>query len=404
MDKSTNKKNMFSTLEEYEAKVSEKIADKVSLFSKIMIDNDINHKLLYVNEKLTGEDEVIVDKNTEDMIKEIKKSDIILNLIKNNIKLHNELKDERKIKRPKHYYYCKENGSNLAVSNFKNFFNQNYISLTANKNIFFSKKGEVSLIKDIFIKTLKEQIKKKFNIVFMDNENNKPSSLEINVETTNNLQNGNKKYLNREEVKEIISKSIERLYPKPKFRGDIFDDQFYVDKINEYNLNGHLQKKLNIDDIIDDMKIERKKPYDDNLKLKIKLSENVFKNYLNKKEKMKNLRKIEKKNKLQAQSDLLKRGDLIFNDKNILITRSKFYLRVDRNKMEDLRLFGHAENNENDNKKNVNQNKDENNEEDNEENEEENEEDNEEENEDKNEENLLYLYLIFIKILFFILF
>ena len=387
MDKSTNKKNMFSTLEEYEAKVSEKIADKVSLFSKIMIDNDINHKLLYVNEKLTGEDEVIVDKNTEDMIKEIKKSDIILNLIKNNIKLHNELKEERKIKRPKHYYYCKENGSNLAVSNFKNFFNQNYISLTANKNIFFSKKGEVSLIKDIFIKTLKEQIKKKFNIVFMDNENNKPSSLEINVETTNNLQNGNKKYLNREEVKEIISKSIERLYPKPKFRGDIFDDQFYVDKINEYNLNGHLQKKLNIDDIIDDMKIERKKPYDDNLKLKIKLSENVFKNYLDKREKMKQLRKIEKKNKLQAQSDLLKRGDLIFNDKNILITRSKFYLRVDRNKMEDLRLFGHAENNENDNKKNVNQNKDENNEEDNEENEEENEEDNEEENEDKNEEN-----------------
>ena len=156
MDKSTNKKNMFSTLEEYEAKVSEKIADKVSLFSKIMIDNDINHKLLYVNEKLTGEDEVIVDKNTEDMIKEMKKSDIILNLIKNNIKLHNELKEERKIKRPKHYYYCKENGSNLAVSNFKNFFNQNYISLTANKNIFFSKKGEVSLIKDIFIKTLKE--------------------------------------------------------------------------------------------------------------------------------------------------------------------------------------------------------------------------------------------------------
>jgi hypothetical protein len=32
------------------------------------------------------------------MIKKIKKIDIILNLIKNNIKLHNELKDERKKK------------------------------------------------------------------------------------------------------------------------------------------------------------------------------------------------------------------------------------------------------------------------------------------------------------------
>ena len=382
MDKSTNKKSMFSSLEEYEAKVSEKIGDKVSLFEKIMIDNDINNKLLYANKKLTGEDEVIVDKNTEDMIKEMKKSDIILNLIKNNIKLHNELKEERKIKRPKHYYYCKENGSNLAVSNFKNFFGQNYISLTANKNIFFGKIGEVSLVKDIFIKLLKGQIKKKFDIVSMENENNKPSSLEINVETTNNIAI-NKKLLNKEEVKEIISRSIERLYPKPKFRGDIFDDQFYVDKINEYNLNGHLHKKLNIDDIIDDMKIERKKPYEDNLKLKIKLSENVFKNYLDKREKMKQLRKIEKKNKLQAQSDLLKRGDLIFNDKNILITRSKFYLRVDRNKMEDLRLFGHSENNENDNKKDNNKNKDENNEE----NEEENEEDNEEDNEDNNEDN-----------------
>ena len=73
MDKSTNKKSMFSSLEEYEAKVSEKIRDKVSLFEKIMIDNDINNKLLYANKKLTGEDEVIVDKNTEDMIKEIKK-------------------------------------------------------------------------------------------------------------------------------------------------------------------------------------------------------------------------------------------------------------------------------------------------------------------------------------------
>ena len=382
MDKSTNKKSMFSSLEEYEAKVSEKIGDKVSLFEKIMIDNDINNKLLYANKKLTGEDEVIVDKNTEDMIKEMKKSDIILNLIKNNIKLHNELKEERKIKRPKHYYYCKENGSNLAVSNFKNFFGQNYISLTANKNIFFGKIGEVSLVKDIFIKLLKGQIKKKFDIVSIENENNKPSSLEINVETTNNIAI-NKKLLNKEEVKEIISRSIERLYPKPKFRGDIFDDQFYVDKINEYNLNGHLHKKLNIDDIIDDMKIERKKPYEDNLKLKIKLSENVFKNYLDKREKMKQLRKIEKKNKLQSQSDLLKRGDLVFNDNNILITRSKFYLRVDRNKMEDLRLFGHSENNENDNKKDNNKNKDENNEE----NEEENEEDNEEDNEDNNEDN-----------------
>ena len=386
MDKSINKKNIFSSLEEYEAKVSEKIGDKVSLFTKIMLDNDINYKLIYMEKKLSGEDEVIVDKNTQDMIEEMKTSDIILNLIKNNIKLHGELKDEKKIKRPKHYYYCKENGSNLAVSNFRNFFGQNYISFTANKNIFFGKIGEVSLVKDIFIKLLKGQIKKKFDIVSMENENNKPSSLEINVETTNNIAI-NKKLLNKEEVKEIISRSIERLYPKPKFRGDIFDDQFYVDKINEYNLNGHLHKKLNIDDIIDDMKIERKKPYEDNLKLKIKLSENVFKNYLDKREKMKQLRKIEKKNKLQSQSDLLKRGDLVFNDNNILITRSKFYLRVDRNKMEDLRLFGHSENNENDNKKNINQNKDEDNEENNEENDEENEEDNEEENEDKNEEN-----------------
>ena len=53
MDKSINKKNIFSSLEEYEAKVSEKIGDKVSLFTKIMLDNDINYKLIYMEKKLS---------------------------------------------------------------------------------------------------------------------------------------------------------------------------------------------------------------------------------------------------------------------------------------------------------------------------------------------------------------
>ena len=140
--------------------------------------------------------------------------------------------------------------------------------------------------------------------------------------------------------KKIVENAVKRLYQKPNLREGI-TDQFYIDKINEYNYNGdYLVKKVNFNTIFKELKIQPKEDYKGDPKNDLKLADDVIKEYFEEKsEKDKN----SSKNSMSKKEDIsfFKRGDLYFDKKDLLITKSKMYIKVDRkDKDRDFKLFG----------------------------------------------------------------
>ena len=140
--------------------------------------------------------------------------------------------------------------------------------------------------------------------------------------------------------RKIVKNSINRLYPKPEIRDGI-NNQFYIDKINEYNYNGkYLTKKANYQTLIKDMKFKKKEdnkidPIND-----LKLTDDIVNEYFDeKKMKGKNSSKISVSKKEDI--GIFRRGDLLFEQKDLLITKSKMYIKVDRkDKKKKKKIFG----------------------------------------------------------------
>jgi hypothetical protein len=344
--------NLFENIENFEKKFQEKIRDKTDLFYKIMTDNDIFNKLVTTNQNKSKQKEeeqsdIIVDGNIKLFIEEINQSVLITNLIQSNIKIRNEIKEEKIIRRPKYYSYCRENGSNLAVSPFTSFFDQNYIRNKLKPPQFYSKFSELELISSIFKTIFFNQIKRKFEFAFEDSENNDKTFLNNN---NNNLINkligtenekNNSKIYSKSQIKNIINNSIERLFPKPKIK-EKFDDNFFINIINEARAKGELNKKLNIEQQCEKMKINKKKDLNVDLKFSCDVENEIINNYYLQKslfQKNKNNNNNNKKEKI------FKRGELEFSEKNLLNTQSKLYIRVDRKNQSDLKLLGKQINN-----------------------------------------------------------
>ena len=343
--------NLFENIENFEKKFQEKIRDKTDLFYKIMTDNDIFNKLVTnkTHQKNKDEDEqsdIIVDGNVKTFIEELNQSVLITNLIQSNIKIRNEIKDEKIIRRPKFYTYCRENGSNLAVSNFLDFFDQKSIRNKLQPPKFYSKFSELELISNLFKNLFFKQIKRKFEFAFEDSENNdKTIFFNNNNNLTNKLigtenEKNNSKIYSKSQIKNMINNSIERLFPKPKIK-EKFDDNFFINIINEARTKGELNKKLNIQQQCESMKINKKKDLNVDLKFSCDVENEIVKNYYLQKS------LIQKKNNFNKnkKEKIFKRGQLEFNEKNLLNTHSKLYIRVDRKNQNDLKLLGKQINN-----------------------------------------------------------
>ena len=343
--------NLFENIENFEKKFQEKIRDKTDLFYKIMTDNDIFNKLVTnkTHQKNNDEDEqsdIIVDGNVKTFIEELNQSVLITNLIQSNIKIRNEIKDEKIIRRPKFYTYCRENGSNLAVSNFIDFFDQKSIRNKLQPPKFYSKFSELELISNLFKNLFFKQIKRKFEFAFEDSENNdKTIFFNNNNNLTNKLigtenEKNNSKIYSKSQIKNMINNSIERLFPKPKIK-EKFDDNFFINIINEARTKGELNKKLNIQQQCESMKINKKKDLNVDLKFSCDVENEIVKNYYLQKS------LIQKKNNFNKnkKEKIFKRGQLEFNEKNLLNTHSKLYIRVDRKNQNDLKLLGKQINN-----------------------------------------------------------
>ena len=343
--------NLFENIENFEKKFQEKIRDKTDLFYKIMTDNDIFNKLVTTNQNKSKQKEeeqsdIIVDGNIKLFIEELNQSVLITNLIQSNIKIRNEIKEEKIIRRPKYYSYCRENGSNLAVSPFTSFFDQNTIRNKLKPPQFYSKFSELELISSIFKTIFFNQIKRKFEFAFEDSENNDKTILNNNNNLINKLiekenEKNNSKIYSKSQIKNIINNSIERLFPKPKIK-EKFDDNFFINIINEARTKGELIKKLNIEQQCEKMKINKKKDLNVDLKFSCDVENEIIKNYYLKKylfQKKNNNNNNNKKEKI------FKRGELEFSEKNLLNTQSKLYIRVDRKNQSDLKLLGKQINN-----------------------------------------------------------
>ena len=329
---------IFNDIDEYEAYLNDNIKDSLSVFTNAMKDFDIFRKMFSTEE---ARKEVNISQNLEQLLEEIKESPIALTQITFKIKNHLEEKSyDKPQKRRVHYYFSKENGTNLGVTNFLNPFEQRELSNDLIYPRFFLKQSEVKSINEIIIQKIAKEVKQKFRIAFDEGvENERWTKDGIELQKTDK-ENITQKVYNNMMKKKIVENAVKRLYQKPNLREGI-TDQFYIDKINEYNYNGdYLVKKVNFNTIFKELKIQPKEDYKGDPKNDLKLADDVIKEYFEEKsEKDKN----SSKNSMSKKEDIsfFKRGDLYFDKKDLLITKSKMYIKVDRkDKDRDFKLFG----------------------------------------------------------------
>ena len=141
----------------------------------------------------------------------------------------------------------------------------------------------------------------------------------------------------------MINNSIERLFPKPKIN-EKFDDNFFINIINEARTKGELNKKINIQQQCESMKINKKKDLNVDLKFSCDVENEIIKNYYLQKSLIQK-KNINNNNINHKKEKIFKRGDLEFNEKNLLNTHSKLYIRVNRKNQNDLKLLGKQINN-----------------------------------------------------------
>ena len=330
-EKSMKKKPVFNSIEEFEKNLNDGIKDKLSVFLNIVKDVDLFKKMcLMENIKQNGE--VNISPNLEKLLEEIKTSDIIKNKIEENIHIASEQKTSTKKEYKRvHYYFCKENGTNLAVTDILNPFHQKQIQNNFVIERYFSKNTEMQMIDDLIIEKLKKIIKTKFRLAFdegVENERWTSDGTKI-ISDESQIDQGSKQMYSTNMRRKMINSSIKRLYPKPSLKENI-NDQFYVDKINEFNYNGeYLAKKVNFNNLYKEFKIPYKENYKTNPMDDLKLTDDIMKDYLdNKNKKDKNISKSTTVQKDEV--TCFKRGDLYFDKNSLLLTKSKMYIKVDR--------------------------------------------------------------------------
>lgn len=347
--------DLFNTIDEYEAKMNEQIKDKLSLFTKIMLETDMFEKFILNQDK---NEEVNPEPNTKEIIEEIKSEKKIMSLIyhncKNYGKINKDKKDTKNTQNPQNKSIKKKNifdskaySSNLTVSQYINYFDQKTINQTNKICQFYSKDTENELISKIVIQNFTNQIKKKLFIAFHDDllSSGKPKIFSYKCDKGSSVDNKQETEEQSETELEkrlhIINQSIERLYPKPKPKDDYLSDEFFIDKINQCRKEGSLSALLDINKLISELKINRINNYEGNIKENVKLTDDVITNYYNNKYLMEEL--IEKQNKknilYNKGKDEFHRGDINLTEKMLLSTKSKLYVRVNRNR-DDLLLFG----------------------------------------------------------------
>ena len=332
------KKEVFNSIDEYESHINDNIKDSLSVFVNIISNADTFKKISSLE---NVKKELNISQNLELILYELHQSKLASNQIEETIRKNFEEKDQKKIIRHRvHYYFSKENGTNLAVTEYLNPFEQKELGNDFIEQRFFSKSSEIDCIKGIICQKIKKILKKKFRLAYeegVDNERWTKDGLEIPNKKKEDIE----AKLHEDMVKrKIVKNTIKRLYPKPKVREGI-NNQFYVDKINEYNYNGkYLTKKANYETLIKDLKFQRKEDYKIDPINDLKLTDDIINEYFDeKKMKEKNNSKIIPTRK--EESGIFKRGDLLFEQKDLLITKSKMYIKVDRkDKDRDFKLFG----------------------------------------------------------------
>ena len=332
------KKEVFNSIDEYESHINDNIKDSLSVFVNIISNADTFKKISSLE---NVKKELNISQNLELILYELHQSKLASNQIEETIRKNFEEKDQKKIIRHRvHYYFSKENGTNLAVTEYLNPFEQKELGNDFIEQRFFSKNSEIDCIKGIICQKIKKILKKKFRLAYeegVDNERWTKDGLEIPNKKKEDIE----AKLHEDMIKrKIVKNTIKRLYPKPKVREGI-NNQFYVDKINEYNYNGkYLTKKANYETLIKDLKFQRKEDYKIDPINDLKLKDDIINEYFDeKKMKEKNNSKIIPTRK--EESGIFKRGDLLFEQKDLLITKSKMYIKVDRkDKDRDFKLFG----------------------------------------------------------------
>ncbi len=334
---------VFNSIDEYEAYLNDNIKDSLSVFLNFMKDYDIFRKIFSPEQ---AKKEVNISHNLEELLEELKESQSALNRVGKNIKEYTEDKVTSRPKRKRvHYYFCKENGTNLAVTEILNPFDQREIPNELMQPRWYYKKSEIKSINELICLKIRNILQKKFRIAFdegVENERWTKEGIEIK---NKDKENAEQKIYNNVMKRKIVNNAVKRLYPKPSVREGI-NDQFYIDKINEYNYNGkYLTKKVNFQNLFQELKIQPKKDYEGDPISDLKLLDDVVKEYNDEKiNKDKNMSKnIESKKEDDA---VFKRGDLLFDKKDLLITRSKMYIKIDRkDQYKDFKLLGEPLNN-----------------------------------------------------------
>lgn len=336
------KEPTFNSIDEYESYLNDSIKDSLSVFLNFMKDYDIFRKMFSKEAKK----EVNINKNLEQLLEELKQSPKALTLVSKNVKQFSEEKTTTRPPRKRvHYYFCKENGTNFAVSNILNPFEQREIPNDLMQPRYFLKKTEIKCINEKICLKIRNIVQEKFRIAFeegIENERWTKDGIEIQNKDKNEAE---KKFYDTAMRRKIVNNAVKRLYPKPSIREGI-TDQFYVDKINEYNFNGkYLSKKINFQNLFKELKIQNKEDYKGDPINDLKLTDNIIKEY--NEEKLNKDKNNSKTNGSKKEDDnIFKRGDLLFDKKDLLITKSKMYIKVDRkDKNRDFKILGEPLNN-----------------------------------------------------------
>ena len=145
----------------------------------------------------------------------------------------------------------------------------------------------MEIINDLICEKLVKIIREKFRLAFeegVENERWTNDGTKINVEEEPQSGINNKLY-NTGMRRKIVLGTIKRLYPKPSVKENI-NDQFYIDKINEFNYNGkYLTKKVDFNNLYKEFKIPFKEDYKVNPMDDLKLADDIMKDYLGNKNK-----------------------------------------------------------------------------------------------------------------------
>ena len=127
-------------------------------------------------------------------LKEIKDSSIAFTQIGKNVKQFSEEKTTAKPKRKRvHYYFCKENGTNLAITEFLNPFEQKVISNDLMVPRYFLKKSKLKCINELICLKIRNILQEKFRIAFeegVENERWTKEGIEIQNNQKDTVYNG----------------------------------------------------------------------------------------------------------------------------------------------------------------------------------------------------------------------